>query len=131
MESAAKRASPRDGASAIRRMLVVDDDVNMRRLVSRALRSRSIEVDQAADGEEGFGKALLGAYDAVFLDLEMPKLDGMTVLRRLVSAIPDQFVIASSCRSDHMTRDLCFRAGARVFLAKPFSLADLESSVGV
>ncbi len=111
------------------RTLVIDDDPGVLRLMSRALGAKGIEVDQASDGEEGLRRALAARYDVIVLDLELPKLDGMTVLRPLLSARPGQAVIDSSCTSDPVTRSECVRAGARVFLAKPFSLDDLLASV--
>ncbi len=112
-----------------RRALVVDDDGGVLRLVSRALSTGGIEVDQASTGEEGLRRALAVPYDVVVLDLQLPSLGGLMVLRRLLSARPGQSVIVSSCQSDPATRSECQRAGARAFLAKPFSLVDLLASV--
>src|SRR6266511_1827807 len=112
-----------------RRALVVDDDGGVRRLVSRALGAQGIQVDQAGTGEDGLRRALTVPYDVVVLDLQLPGLDGLTVLRYLLSARPAQAVIASSCRSDPATKSECLCAGARAFLAKPFSLTDLLASV--
>src|SRR6266511_236458 len=80
-------------------------------------------------GEDGLRRALTVPYDVVVLDLQLPGLDGLTVLRYLLSARPAQAVIASSCRSDPATKSECLCAGARAFLAKPFSLTDLLASV--
>jgi len=114
---------------AIGRALVVDDDRGMQRLMSRVLGMEGLEVDQASDGEEGLRRAIAASYEVVFLDLQLPKLDGMTVLRRLLSTRPGQAVIVSSCQSDLSTRAECLRAGAWGFLAKPFSLVELLTSV--
>lgn len=110
------------------RTLVVDDEPGVLRLISRALSAEGIEVDQASDGEEGLRRALATRYDVIVLDLELPKLHGMTVLRRLLSAKPGQAIVVSSCTSDPATRSECVRAGAQAFLAKPFSLVDLVAS---
>lgn len=114
---------------AVRRGLVVDDDRGVRHLISRMLGMEGLEVDWASDGEEGLRLAMAASYEVVFLDLRLPKLDGMVVLRRLLSARPGQAVIVSSCQSDLGTRAECLCAGARGFLAKPFSLVDLSTSV--
>jgi len=111
------------------RTLVVDDEPGVLRLISLALDAEGIEVDQASDGEEGLERALTTDYEVVVLDLQLPKVDGITVLRRLLSARPGQAIIVSTGRDDPSTRSECFKAGARVFLAKPFSLADLVARV--
>jgi DNA-binding response OmpR family regulator len=113
----------------IGRALVVDDDRGMQHLLSRVLGMEGLEVDQASDGQEGLRRAMAASYQVVLLDLQLPKLDGMTVLRRLRSTRPKQPVIVSSCQSDLGTRAACLRAGAWGFLAKPFSLVELLTSV--
>lgn len=113
----------------MRRALVVDDQPAIRRLVRRALAPSNIEVEEADDGYEGLLRAGNASYDIVLLDLHLPGLDGMAVLDRLLSRKPDQAIIVLSCQSDLATRDRCLRAGARGFLAKPFSLGDLCAHV--
>ncbi len=131
MEVATRSLEMRPANEGAGRILVVDDEPRVRRLVSRALGSEGIETDQASEGQEGLRKALSASYDVVILDLQLPRLDGLTVLRRLLSAKPGQVVVVSSCQSDPATRSECVRAGARAFLAKPFSLVDLLTSVAV
>lgn len=116
-------------SSAVRRVLVVDDDRGVRRLIWRALGAEGITVDEASDGEEALRRARDARYDAVILDLQLPKLDGMSVLRQLLAAKPGQPVIVFSCTSDASTRRECIRSGARSFLAKPFAIVDLLASV--
>lgn len=106
---------------------MVDDDRGVQRVMSRALAMHGLQVEQARDGEEGLRRALAARYRVILLDLQLPKLDGMTVLRQLRTVRPEQVVVICSCQSDHRTRTECLRAGARGFLAKPFSLDDLAS----
>lgn len=129
METEAESPNAAPVAPATRRILVVDDNEGLRRLVSRALGIEGIEVDEASDGDEGLRRALASRYDVVVLDLQLPKLDGMAVLRQLLSARPDQVVVVCSCSSDRKTRSECARTGARGFLAKPFSIIDLVTAV--
>ena len=72
------------------RVLAIDDEPGVLRLLSRALRSEGLEIDTATNGEEGLRLALTGSYSVVILDLLMPGTDGMSVLRRLMRLRPDQ-----------------------------------------
>jgi DNA-binding response OmpR family regulator len=124
-----RELTPGRARTTIRRVLVVDDDQGVRQVIARALGAERIAVDQAGDGHEGLCRALLRHYEVVILDLQLPRLDGMSVLRRLRSARPGQPVIMSSCKSDASTRRDCIQAGAHAFLAKPFALTDLLAFV--
>jgi DNA-binding response OmpR family regulator len=119
----------RPGATTARRVLVVDDDQGIRGLVSRALAAQEIEVDEASEGEEGIRRAETAAYDVILLDLQMPGLGGMSVLHRLLSRQPGQAIVVFSCQSDAATVRDCLHAGARDFVAKPFSIVDLGARV--
>ena len=65
------------------RILVVEDEPDLLRVVSQALREEGYAVDEAADGEEGLYSAQGCDYDAIVLDLMLPKLDGWQVLAKL------------------------------------------------
>jgi CheY-like chemotaxis protein len=110
-------------------VLVIDDDERMRRLVCRALDGQRLEIEEAASGDDGIRRAGAGGYDVILLDLEMPRLDGWAVLDRLLSRRPEETIIVLSGRCDVATVERCLRAGARAFLAKPFSLVDLAERV--
>jgi DNA-binding response OmpR family regulator len=113
----------------MRRLLVIDDEPAIRGLVGRVLGPRDFEVDEATDGYEGLRRAHETAYDIVLLDLQLPGLEGMAVLERLLAKKPGQAIIVSSCQHDPATVSDCLRAGARRFLPKPFSLGELWTCV--
>ena len=71
------------------RALVVDDDVSIRLMLDKVLRRENFEVDVARDGIEALEKIKSGHYDVIFLDLMMPRVDGIGVLRYLKSNLPD------------------------------------------
>ena len=71
------------------RALVVDDDVSIRLMLDKVLRRENFEVDVARDGIEALEKIKSGHYDVIFLDLMMPRVDGMGVLRYLKINLPD------------------------------------------
>jgi two-component system, OmpR family, response regulator len=113
------------------RVLVVDDETDIRDMVSRALREAGYDIDAAADGDAGLALALAGDYQLVILDLVMPRTDGREVLATLQRARPDQPVLVLSCQSDVPTKVSCLDSGASDYLTKPFSLDELLARVRV
>jgi DNA-binding response OmpR family regulator len=71
------------------RALVVDDDVSIRLMLDKVLRRENFDVDIARDGIEALEKIMSGQYDVIFLDLMMPRVDGIGVLRYLKSNLPE------------------------------------------
>src|SRR6266540_2136921 len=99
------------GAPAVeqpfRRILVVDDESHILDFVSRGLRREGFSVDVAADGKTGLERALSDSYALVILDLLMPGLDGISVLRGILARKPDQAVIILSALSDIRSKVNC------------------------
>jgi DNA-binding response OmpR family regulator len=113
------------GADGARRILIVDDEPNIRSFVGRALSAAGYLTGFAGSGSEGLRHALDEHYDLVILDLVMPDMDGCNVLDQLLRARPDQTVMVLSCVADVATKVDCLERGARDYLTKPFSLAEL------
>jgi DNA-binding response OmpR family regulator len=120
------------GAStAGKRILIVDDEPNIRSFIGRALGAAGYLTDFSPGGSQGLRHALDGQYDLIILDLVMPDLDGGSVLDRLLRARPGQAVMVLSCVADVATKVDCLERGARDYLTKPFSLAELLARVRV
>jgi two-component system, OmpR family, response regulator len=113
------------------RVLVVDDEPQIRELVTRALAAAGCEIDSAGDGDAGLALALTGDYQLVILDLVMPLTDGRQVLERLRAQRPEQAILVLSCLSDVTTKVACLDSGAKDYLTKPFSLDELLARVRV
>jgi DNA-binding response OmpR family regulator len=113
------------------RILVVDDEPEIRDFVIRALVAAGYAVDAAGNGTEGLRQSAARCYSLVILDLVMPETDGRTVLAALHRDRPDQAVIVLSCLSDVAAKVDCLDLGARDYLTKPFSLAELLARVRV
>jgi DNA-binding response OmpR family regulator len=111
------------------RVLVIDDEPGVLRFVSRALRAEGVDVDIADAGERGFRLALSQTYRLVILDLVMPGMDGMTVLRRLLRHKPNQAVLVLSCLTDTSFKVRALDLGAVDYLGKPFALSELLARV--
>lgn len=113
------------------RILVVDDEPEIRDFIVRALAADGYEADAARNGADGLRLAEAGRYSLVILDLVMPETDGRTVLARLRRERPGQPVLVLSCVSDVATKVDCLDLGAQDYLTKPFALAELLARVRV
>ena len=111
------------------RVLFVEDSEIMRRTVRRALRHAGFAVDVAADGAEGLALAEMNDYDALVLDVMLPKLDGLALLRRLRAAGKTTHVLLLTARDTVADRVGGLRLGADDYLVKPFALAELLARV--
>jgi DNA-binding response OmpR family regulator len=111
------------------RVLVVDDEPRIVSFVSRALTAEGFQVDGTPDGVRGFDLARSGRYELVVLDLLLPGMDGMTVLRRLIEERPQQRVIVLSALSGVEEKVRCLELGASDYLSKPFALRELVARV--
>lgn len=111
------------------RVLVVEDDNRLVRLVSRALESDGHAVDTASTGSAGLAAALARDFDLVVLDLLLPELDGTEVLERLVESRPELRVLVLSALSEIGVRVACLEAGAADYMGKPFAVAELLARV--
>ena len=111
------------------RVLFVEDSESLRRSVSRALRHSGYAVDLAGDGEEGLAAAELNDYDVLVLDIMLPKLDGLTVLRQLRAGGKTTHVLMLTARDTVADRVEGLRQGADDYLVKPFALDELLARV--
>jgi DNA-binding response OmpR family regulator len=110
-------------APADLRLLFVDDDPILREFAAVHLATENSSIDTAADGEEGLARIAEQMPDLVLLDLEMPRIDGFEVLRRLRAdpATEHLPVIVVTGREDTGAIDRAFDAGATSFVAKPIN----------
>jgi CheY-like chemotaxis protein len=106
------------------RVVVVDDDPTIRRVVRTVLQSAGYQVDEAVDGTEAL-KLVNGGEPprVVVLDVMMPGLDGIEVCRRIDTSVTG--VLMLTAVDNGPTRHDCEAAGARAFLTKPFSSIEL------
>lgn len=106
------------------RILVVEDEPDLLRSLAQALREESYAVDTAADGEEGLHKAESWEYDAIVLDVMLPKLDGWQLLARLrKTKRTPVLMLTARDRTGDRVRGL--DTGADDYVVKPFDLDEL------
>src|SRR5215208_3973369 len=107
------------------RLLVVEDDPDLNRQLTTALTDAGYVVDRAFDGEEGHFLGDTEPYDAVVLDIGLPKLDGVTVLERWRKAGRKMPVLILTARDRWSDKVAGFDAGADDYVAKPFYTEEL------
>jgi DNA-binding response OmpR family regulator len=106
------------------RVLVIEDEPELRRVLAQALREDGYAVDEAADGRDGLFKATTWAYDLVLLDLMLPGLDGFELLRRLRREKHTP-VLVLTARDAIPDRIRGLDIGADDYVIKPFNLAEV------
>ena len=111
------------------RLLVVEDEQSLREDIAKKLRLSGYEADTCEDGETALEILAAERYDLVLLDLNLPKVDGMTVLRTLRKSDLETRVLILSARSEIADKVDGLDAGANDYLSKPFHLAELEARV--
>lgn len=107
------------------RVLIVEDDPNLAGFVQKGLREERFAVDWAHDGEEGLFMAEATPYDLVILDVMLPKLDGLTVCRRLRASGNLTPILLLTARGSVEDRVTGLNLGADDYLPKPFAFAEL------
>lgn len=100
-------------------ILVVDDEVNIRSALAKMLERQGHSVMTAGNGDEALARMTAGSYGLVLLDLKMPGLDGMGLLRRIKEVSPDTEVIVMTAYGSVETAVEAMKAGAYDYLSKP------------
>jgi two-component system, OmpR family, copper resistance phosphate regulon response regulator CusR len=111
------------------RILIAEDDEALAKFVRQGLEGEHHNVDVFADGEQARTAAVDVDYDVVVLDLNLPKLDGVSVLRHLRLKKPTLPVLVLTQRTRVEDRVQCLDTGADDYLAKPFSYSELSARI--
>ena len=112
------------------RILIVEDEEKIARFVELELEHEGYSVDKAFDGRDGLDKALSGDYDIIILDIMLPQLSGIEVLRRLrkTSDVP---VILLTARDSVTDKVMGLDMGANDYIPKPFAIEELLARIRV
>ena len=111
------------------RILVVEDEKNMNRLISEAMKDEKYSVDSCFDGREALDYALAVDYDVIILDVNLPKMDGFSVLRSLRAAGNTTPVLLLTARSEVSDKVEGLDCGADYYLTKPFAPGELLACI--
>ena len=107
------------------RILVVEDEKRLAQTLADLLMSHNYLVDIVYDGEDGLDYALSGIYDAILLDVMLPKLDGFTVLQKLRAKETNLPVLMLTAKSELHDRVAGLNMGSDYYLTKPFEASEL------
>lgn len=109
-------------------LLIVDDSSFSRRMIKRAIpQSWEVSITEASGGEDALSQCSNSNFDILFLDITMPDIDGIEVLKRLKAMEYSASVYVISADIQPAIREEAFQLGAKGFLPKPISAEELES----
>lgn len=111
------------------RILLVEDEKLLSDMVTKGLRNGGYAVDAVYDGEEALYQYEVNEYDLIVLDLNLPKVDGLDVLRKIRAADDKIKILILSARTKVEDRILGLDEGANDYLIKPFDFGELEARI--
>jgi DNA-binding response OmpR family regulator len=112
-----------------KKVLIIEDDPNLIDLLEIHLSDLQCELEKAMDGQTGFDKASSGEFDLIVLDVMLPEMDGLEVLRRLRGKEIRTPILMLTARSEEIDKVLGLEMGADDYLTKPFSVREFIARV--
>jgi CheY-like chemotaxis protein len=112
-----------------RRVLVAEDNVINQKLISRILKSLGYASEIASNGKEALSKVQTERYDIVFMDVQMPEMDGYEASRQILHTVPKDrrpVIIAMTAYALQGDRERCLEAGMDDYLSKPILINDVR-----
>ena len=113
------------------RILIAEDEKDLNGILASRLKSEHYSVDSCYDGEEACAYLDSAEYDAVILDIMMPKLDGLSVLKRMRNGNDGTPVLLLTAKDSIEDRVMGLDAGANDYLVKPFAFEELLARIRV
>ena len=111
------------------RILVVEDEFSLAEIVATKLKKENYKVDISLDGEDGLHNALSGVYDLVILDIMLPKINGIEILKEIRNNNIDTKVIMLTAKTSLDDKLIGFENGANDYVTKPFHIEELIARV--
>ncbi len=109
------------------KILIIEDEKSIQRLIEYDLTQLGYEVDSAFDGYEGYKKASSTFYDAILLDLMLPNMNGMDICKKLRDEGNSSYIIMLTAMDDEFSKIKGFDLGADDYITKPFSPRELTA----
>jgi len=113
------------------RILVVEDEFSLADIIATKLKKEKYNVDISLDGKDGLDNALSGIYDLVVLDIMLPKINGIEILKEIRNNNIDTKVIMLTSKSSLDDKLIGFEYGANDYITKPFHIEELLARVNV
>ena len=113
----------------MKKVLVVEDDINIVDLLEIHLRDLDCQLEKAYDGETGLNKATSESFDLIILDLMLPKMDGMEVCRQIRASKIHTPILMLTAKSEEIDKVLGLETGADDYLTKPFSVREFIARI--
>lgn len=111
------------------KLLIVEDEIRLKEILAKGLKKCGYAVDTAEDGEEALEQFEVNEYDLIVLDLNLPKVDGMEVLRIIRRSNRTVKILILTARSDIEDRVKGLDDGGNDYLVKPFDFKELEARI--
>lgn len=111
------------------RILIVEDEIHLAEALAQILRKNNYTVDTANDGESGLDNALTDIYDLIILDIMLPKVDGITILRNVRQEGISTPIILLTAKGEISDKVAGLDSGADDYLAKPFATEELLARI--
>ena len=111
------------------KLLVIEDEAKIASLLKKGLQEQGFQVDISGDGEDGLERATKTPYDAIVIDIMLPKRDGLSVLKTLRSRKVTAPVMIITARGDVNERVEGLNLGADDYMAKPFSMDEVVARI--
>jgi two-component system KDP operon response regulator KdpE len=120
--------SSREASGSKGRILIVDDEPQIRRVLRIALVAKGYEVDEASGGEQAFEKLRMGTFEVILLDINMPDISGTEVCRTIRST-SEVGIIILSARNTEADKVAALDCGANDYITKPFGIPELLARI--
>ncbi len=111
------------------RLLIIDDDQNIRDVLEEFLSEKGYEVETSGEGNDALEKIKTTRFDVIVLDLKLPGMDGIDVLKAIVRIDPDTMVIMMTGYASLETAIESIREGAYDYITKPFRLEEIHIAI--
>jgi DNA-binding response OmpR family regulator len=111
------------------RLLIVEDEQQLRRALKKGLESEGYSIDEAADGKTALEKKEINNYDLILLDINLPEVDGFEVCKSIRSSNDDTPIIMLTARTEIDDKLTGLHQGADDYIEKPFSFRELQARI--